>query len=101
MYTNFFKATFAFLTFSLLLLACQKHKNETSVPWQLAQGLGVSFGSTVGPGGDLYVPDAQAGIIYRIDPKTGVRSAFASGFPKLIPEVGVGGVTDVIFIGGT
>jgi hypothetical protein len=101
MHTNFFKATFALLTFSFLLFACQKNKNETSVPWQLAQGLGVSFGSTTGPGGDLFVPDAQAGVIYRIDPGTGVRSTFASGLPKLIPEVGIGGVTDVIFIGGT
>jgi hypothetical protein len=101
MHTNLFKATFALLTFSFLLFACQKHKNETSVPWLLAQGLGVSFGSTVGPGGDLFVPDAQAGVIYRIDPKTGVRSAFASGLPKLIPEVGIGGITDVIFIGST
>jgi hypothetical protein len=101
MRTNFFKVTFTLLTFSFLLFACQKNKNETSVPWQLAQGLGVSFGSTTGPGGDLFVPDAQAGVIYRIDPKTGVRSAFASGLPKLIPEVGIGGVTDVIFIGST
>jgi hypothetical protein len=101
MHTNFFKATFALLTFSFLLFSCQKHKNETSVPWQLAQGLGVSFGSTVGPGGDLFVPDAQAGIIYRIDPKTGVRTPFASGLPKLIPDVGFGGIIDVIFIGST
>lgn len=101
MHTNFFKAISALLTISLLLFACQKHKNESSMPWQLAQGQGVSFGSTVGPSGDLYVPDAQAGVIYRIDPKTGVRSAFVSGLPKLIPEVGIGGIMDVIFIGST
>jgi hypothetical protein len=101
MHTNFFKATFGLLTFSFLLIACQKHMDEPSVPRQLVQGLGVSFGSTIGPGGDLFVPDAQAGIIYRIDPKTGDKSTFASGLPQLIPEVGIGGITDVVFIGGT
>jgi hypothetical protein len=101
MHTDFFKATFALLTFSFLLFACQKHMNEPSVPMQLVQGLGVSFGSTIGPDGDLFVPDAQAGVIYRINPKTGNKSTFASELPQLIPEVGIGGVTDVVFIGGT
>ncbi|WP_205510264.1 ScyD/ScyE family protein [Longitalea arenae] len=101
MHSNLLKATFALLTFTFLLPACQKNKNETSVPWQLAQGLGVCFGSTVGPGSDLFVPDAQAGVIYRIDAKTGARSSFASGLPTLIPQVGFGGVVDVIFIGNT
>ena len=48
----------------------------------------------------MFVPDAKAGIIYRIDPKTGDKAIFASGFPKLIPEVGIGGVMDVVFLGG-
>jgi hypothetical protein len=100
MHTNLSRTTLALLTFSFLLFSCRKHSDEPRVPWQLAEGLGVSYGSTVGPDGKLYVPDAQAGIIYRIDPKTGDRSAFASGLPKLIPEVGIGGIMDVVFLGG-
>jgi sugar lactone lactonase YvrE len=102
MHTNFSKATFTLLTFSFLLSACHKDKDrsEPTAPKQLVQGLGISFGSTTGPGNDLYVPDAEAGVIYRIDPKTGYKSTFASGLPKLIPEVGIGGIMDVVFTGG-
>jgi hypothetical protein len=66
----------------------------------LVDGLAGSLGSTVGPGGDLFVPDPVAGEILRIDPKTGEVSVFASGLPKMIPEVGLGGITDVVFVGG-
>lgn len=116
MIKNFFKVTFGLSLISILLLACQKELKETSIsrqvqhdkkfsqpsiPSLLTSDLEVSFGSTIGPGGDLFVPDAQAGIIYRIDPKTGDKSIFASGLPQMIPEIGIGGVTDVVFIGGT
>src|SRR5687768_15371997 len=102
MHTKFFKAPFALLIFSFLLIACHKDKdmNEPTMPRRLVDGLGISFGSTTGPGNDLFVPDAQAGIIYRIDAKTGDKAVFASGFPKLIPEVGIGGVMDVVFTSG-
>ena len=58
----------------------------------LVTGLGGGWGSTVGPGGDLFVPDGKAGTILRVDPKTGDYTTFASGLPKLIPEVGIGAV---------
>ncbi len=69
---------------------------------QLVKGLGGSTGSTIGPGGDLFVPDNKAGAILRVDPKTGNYTTFASGLPKLIPEVDPldGGVFDVAFLGG-
>jgi hypothetical protein len=47
------------------------------------------------------VPNAISGEIYRIDPKTGETTLFASGLPQTIPEVGIGGVMDVAFIGQT
>jgi hypothetical protein len=43
----------------------------------------------------------MAGIIYRIDPNTGTRTTFASGLPQLLAPVGIGGITDVAFIGST
>jgi hypothetical protein len=46
------------------------------------------------------VPDGKAGAILRIDPKTGAYTTFASGLPKLIPEVGIGGIADVAFLDG-
>ena len=69
-------------------------------PQQLVTGLQGTLGSTIGPGGDLFVPEGAVGIISRIDPRTGEKTTFASGLPTLIPEIGIGGVTDVAFIGG-
>src|SRR5690349_20018802 len=68
---------------------------------QLASGLGVSLGSATGPSGDLFVPNGVTGTITRIDKKSGAQSTFASGIPELIGAVGIGGVTDVAFIGNT
>ncbi len=51
----------------------------------LVTGLEGGLGSTIGPGGDLFVPDSKAGAILRIDPKTGDYTTFASGLPQLIP----------------
>ena len=66
----------------------------------LASGLQGSFGSTVGPGGDLYVVEGVARRVSRVDPKTGTVTTFASGLPaQVIP--GVGSATDVEFLGGT
>jgi hypothetical protein len=74
---------------------------QSSVKEQLVTGLGGSWGSATGPGGDLYIPDGIAGTILRVDPKTGEYTTFASGLPQLIPDVGIGGISDVAFLGGT
>ena len=65
----------------------------------LLSGLKGGSGSTVGPGGALYVTESAAGRISRVDPRTGKITTFVSGLPKSI--VGIGGTTDVAFIGGT
>jgi sugar lactone lactonase YvrE len=68
-------------------------------PTQLLTGLEGGSGSTVGPGGALYVTESAAGRISRVDPKTGDITTFASGLPKSI--IGLGGAMDVAFIGKT
>ena len=66
----------------------------------LVSGLQGSFGSTVGPGGDLFVAEGVARRVSRIDPETGTVTTFASGLPaQVVP--GAGGATDVEFLGGT
>jgi hypothetical protein len=65
-------------------------------------GLQRARGSTVGPDGALYVTEAAAGRISRVDLETGKVSTFASGLP--IPPTafaGSGGVVDVAFLGRT
>lgn len=66
---------------------------------RLASGLEGGSGSTIGPGGALYVTEGAAGEVSRVDPKTGDITTFASGLPTSI--VGIGGAIDVAFIGGT
>jgi len=73
---------------------------QPSLQEQLVTGLGGGWGSTIGPGGDLFVPDGKAGAILRVDPKTGDYTTFASGLPQLIPGVGIGGISDVAFLDG-
>ncbi|HYI78581.1 MAG TPA: hypothetical protein VEW65_13245 [Chryseolinea sp.] len=69
-------------------------------PAQLLTTLqGGASGSTIGPGGALYVAEPLAGRISRIDPKTGDVTTFAYGLPLQLPGVGVGGVFDVAFLG--
>jgi len=46
----------------------------------------------------LFVPDGKAGSILRIDPKTSDYTTFASRLSQLIPEVGIGGISDVAFL---
>src|SRR5258708_2421658 len=67
----------------------------------LVTGLQGATGSTVGPDGALYVTEGAAGRISRVDPQTGELTTFASGLPKAIPAVGIGGAIDVAFIGRT
>jgi hypothetical protein len=68
----------------------------------LVRGLNELQGSAVGPGGALFVTAPLAGSIWRVDPKTGAVTLFASGLPARIPGpdyIG-SGVVDVAFIGG-
>ena len=67
----------------------------------LVGGLEGGSGSTIGPGGDLYVAEAHAGRISRVDPRSGRVTTFASGLPKRMPGFPFGGVIDVAFIGKT
>jgi hypothetical protein len=66
---------------------------------RLVTGLQGGSGSTIGPGGTLYVTETAAGRITRVDPKTGATTTYATGLPKSI--IGVGGAMDIAFIGGT
>jgi hypothetical protein len=69
----------------------------------LVTGLEELQGSTVGPGGALFVTAPLTGSIWRVDPNTGAVTLFASGLPARIPDfffIG-SGVVDVAFIGGT
>lgn len=67
----------------------------------LVKGLEGGSGSTVGPDGALYVPETIAGRIARIDPATGEVTPFASGLPKQLTDLGIGGVMDVAFLNQT
>jgi hypothetical protein len=65
----------------------------------LVAGLEGGSGSTVGPGGALFVTESIAGRISRVDPQTGTTTTYASGLPIRI--LGFGGAVDVAFIGDT
>ncbi len=62
---------------------------------------GCGSGSTVGPDGALYVTDGPGGRVLRVNPTTGAITTFASGLPRAIPAVGIGGAMDVAFRGDT
>jgi hypothetical protein len=69
----------------------------------LVTGLQELQGSTVGPGGALFVTAPLTGRIWRVDPETGAVTLFASGLPARIPDfffIG-SGVVDLAFIDGT
>jgi|RhiMethySRZTD1v2_1073278.scaffolds.fasta_scaffold38893_4 hypothetical protein len=67
----------------------------------LVTGLEGAVGSTVGPGGALYVTEAIPGRISRVDPDTGDITTFATGLPPRIFPIPFGGAMDVAFIGNT
>lgn len=62
-------------------------------------GTNLGSGSTIGPGGALYVADGNAGSVVRIDPRTGDVSTYAVGLP--VQVLGIGGAMDVAFVGDT
>jgi hypothetical protein len=63
----------------------------------LVDGLASANGSTVGPDGALYVAVAEEGKILRVHPRSGNIRTFAEGLPLPLPEIGYGGVVDVVF----
>jgi photosystem II stability/assembly factor-like uncharacterized protein len=65
---------------------------------KVASGLDGALGSTVGPDGALYVPEANTGTIARIDPITGHRTIWATGLPRRVFVIG--GAIDVAFLNG-
>lgn len=65
----------------------------------LVSGLKGASGSTIGPGGALFVTEGAAGDVSRVDLRTGNVATYASGLPPSI--IGIGGATDVAFIGAT
>jgi sugar lactone lactonase YvrE len=99
------KRTVPLLALALTLLAgliTPAAASATSPPRHrihlLTSGLRGGLGSTVGPGGVLYVTEGEAGKITRVDPRTGHTSTFARGLPKRIAAVGVGGAMDIAFV---
>ena len=78
-------------------------KASAPTPQLLVTGFQELQGSTVGPGGALFVTAPLTGRIWRVDPKTGAVTLFASGLPARIPDfffIG-SGVVDVAFLDGT
>src|SRR5580765_8282914 len=76
-------------------------RSEAPTATRLVTGLEGGSGSTVGPDGALYVTEVELGRISRVDPEAGEVTTFASGLPKQIAAVGLGGAMDVAFIGHT
>jgi len=77
-------------------VASAHHPTRPPEPELLTTGLSGAWGSTVGPDGALYVA-ATTGAIFRVDPRTGATTTFASGLPTA-PN---GGPHDVAFVRGT
>ena len=65
----------------------------------LASGLDGALGSTIGPDGALYVTEAGAGRLSRVDVHTGAVTTVASGLPERVMDLG--GAMDVAFAGRT
>jgi hypothetical protein len=76
--------------------------SEEPTAVRLVTGLEGGAGSTLGPGGALYVTEGLAGRISRVDPQTGEVTTVASGLPKPgIPGYPFGGPVAVVFLGTT
>lgn len=74
------------------------HAGRTDPVVQIAELPGGS-GSTIGPGGDLFVTSGPTGSIFRIDRHSRQVTTFAEGLPKQV--LPLGGVMDVAFRGST
>jgi hypothetical protein len=73
--------------------------HEVGSPKVLTTGLEGGSGSAMGPDGELYVTEAVAGRLTRIDPETGHTTTVASCLPKRIDPF-PGGPVDVTFQDG-
>jgi sugar lactone lactonase YvrE len=74
--------------------------SSTGDPTQiLTAGLQGSLGSAIGPDGALYVTEAVAGRVSRVDLRTGRTSTYASGLPRRVLP-GIGGAMDIAFLRG-
>jgi hypothetical protein len=84
-------------------VAAAREQADESTATLLVTGLEELQGSTLGPGGDLYVTAPLTGSIWRVNPKTGDVELFASGLPARIPGLFYlgSGVVDVTFVGRT
>jgi len=93
----------------ILIAALAPPRAAAATPELLTTDLQGSGGSTVGPGGNLYVTDAANGTILRVDPETGEKTVVGGGLPVwlLTPHpaggiaAGLGGAIDVAFLGNT
>jgi hypothetical protein len=66
----------------------------------LTAGLQGSVGSVIGPDGALYVTEATAGRVSRVDLRTGRTTTYISGLPERVLP-GLGGAMDIAFLRGT
>ncbi|GAB3202307.1 hypothetical protein GCM10027261_39760 [Geodermatophilus arenarius] len=74
----------------------------TAEPQLLVEGLAGGSGSTVGPGGDLYVTEPVSGDLTRVDRRTGEATTVADCLPeRVLPPDDTGGAMDVAFQGRT
>jgi sugar lactone lactonase YvrE len=89
------------LTITLIALSNLLTRPAAAAPTAtlLVDSLAGGSGSTIGPGGALYVTEGPTGSILRVDPDTGEITTFATGLPPAIIEIG--GAMDVAFIGST
>lgn len=91
---------------AMAVLGCNKGELpqiDPGPPQLLVSGLEELQGSTVGPDNALYVTAPLAGSIWRVNPKTGTPTLFATGLPPRVPDpffIG-SGVIDVAFQRGT
>jgi hypothetical protein len=69
---------------------------RAATPELLTAGIAGASGSTVGPDGALYVTEHATGSVIRVDPRTGVKTTFATGLP--VAHLGIGGAIDVAFL---
>lgn len=84
---------------SLVILLIGTILAPLSAGAQVVTGLQGSAGSTIGPGGDIFVTEGLVGKVSRVNPRSGNVTTFAEGLPPSV--IGVGGAVDVAFIGDT